>query len=1070
MHRNRLGPVAAAVLSWPLATIALGQTPAPADPRPIHAPSVVARSIDLGRSDPARTLHLAVSLPYGDPLGIQAFVDEVSNPAGPDYLKFLTPDEVGARFGLPQDRLQSIVDFLSESGFKINVVSRNRLSILAEGTVAQAESAFRTTIHEFRTSRPDEPGNPRFFSYTSDVKLPSAIAPYVIDVAGLESFTKPQLRALTPTQTRTLYDLAPLYGAGRQGQGRTVGISSFDGFRLTNVPLYYTQYGLPAPPGGIGSNVTVVPISGGAGSGGPGAEGDLDIQMVLGMAPLCTLRIYDGGSADYIGVLTTEVNDNLSDIITESYGWNLGSSTATAAHNLHLSMSAQGITYMAASGDSGATLEPYSYPDYDPEVMMVGGTIASVDGSGVRTSEVAWNLSNGQGGGGGWSNNGATFNILPSWQHGTNVPTTINHRLVPDVALHAGGAGAYTFYFNGALTSGYVGTSFASPVFAGSLAVVEQELIARGGLPPNAAGKQRYGRLQDLLYAQNGRSDVWFDVTSGSIGTLPNGSQANAGPAWDFATGWGAIDFNAFVTTQLCSTDAQCDDHNVCTDDSCSAGTCLHAPNTSSCDDGNPCNTGDFCSGGICRPGSGTIDCHDDNPCTDDSCLAFVGCHHVNNFAACSDGSVCTVNDSCFNGACVPGPALVCNDGNTCTTDGCNPTTGCVYTNNTNPCDDGNACTSGDVCAGGSCRGTTIVCNDGNSCTTDSCDPSTGCVFTSNTNPCDDGNPCTSGDVCGPRFAESFDATPAPALPAGWASSVVGSGGVWVTHNASSESAPNSAFGMDSDAVGDEVLDSPPILISSAAATLTFRNRWSFDDPDNCFDAGVLEIKVGAGSYADILAAGGSFVTGGYTGTVSPDYQNPLGNRSAWCSTSPGYPAYLTTTLNLPAAAAGQTIRLRWRLGSDTSGATVGQDVDSIVIADPVNTCQGGPAISCSDGDPCTDDSCNPTTGCVHTVIATPSEVQNLSVASDKSTYGWSAVANAAFYDVVRGSTGAFPVGPGGGDESCFDNLAGTTLTDATVPAPGSGFWYLSRGENSCGIGTFGTHSNGSQRTTTTCP
>src|SRR5207237_3394095 len=143
------------------------------------------------------------------------------------------------------------------------------------------------------------------------------------------------------------------------------------------------------------------------------------------------LRIYDGGGSSPIGVLTAEVNDNLVDTNTESYGWNLSASTATSAHNLHVSMSAQGITYMAASGDSGTTLEPYSYPDYDPEVLMVGGTIASVDGSGNRTGEVGWNS-----GGGGWSNNTATFNTRPSWQAGNGVPTNVNHRLSPDIAFN----------------------------------------------------------------------------------------------------------------------------------------------------------------------------------------------------------------------------------------------------------------------------------------------------------------------------------------------------------------------------------------------------------------------------------------------------------------------------------------------------------------------------------------------------------------------------------------------------------------------------------------------------------
>ena len=93
-----------------------------------------------------------------------------------------------------------------------------------------------------------------------------------------------------------------------------------------------------------------------------------------------------------------------------------------------------------------------------------------------------------------------------------------------------------------------------------------------------------------------------------------------------------------------------------------------------------------------------------------------------------------------------------------------------------------------------------------------------------------------------------------------------------------------------------------------------------------------------------------------------------------------------------------------------------------------------------------------------------------MSAASDKATYSWSAAAFATGYDVLRGSLGALPVGPGGGDEICFDDLASPALVDTELPAPGTGYWYLSRGENACGVGTFGTQHNGSPRTTTTCP
>jgi len=132
------------------------------------------------------------------------------------------------------------------------------------------------------------------------------------------------------------------------------------------------------------------------------------------------------------------------------------------------------------------------------------------------------------------------------------------------------------------------------------------------------------------------------------------------------------------------------------------------------------------------------------------------------------------------------------------------------------------------------------------------------------------------------------------------------------------------------------------------------------------------------------------------------------------------------------------------------------------------NPCQSNS--QCGDNNACTDDTCDPVTGrCVFTPTAPP-ETQNVTVAADKATYSWSATPLATRYDVVRGSTGAFPVGPGGGDEACFDNLAGPTVVDPLLPPAGAGFWYLSRGENACGLGTYGTRSNGLPRTTTTCP
>jgi len=193
---------------------------------------------------------------------------------------------------------------------------------------------------------------------------------------------------------------------------------------------------------------------------------------------------------------------------------------------------------------------------------------------------------------------------------------------------------------------------------------------------------------------------------------------------------------------------AGCDDGNPCTDDSCGAGGCVHVNNSDPCSDGNACTVGDQCSGGSCGSGSAR-DCNDLNPCTNDSCNPSSGCVNTNNTNACDDGDECTVGDRCSGGSCDGGSARNCNDGNVCTSDSCNPSSGCVNTNNTVSCNDGDACTMGDRCSGGSCvGGSARDCGDSNPCTTDSCNPSTGCVNTNNTNPCSDGNACTVSDRC----------------------------------------------------------------------------------------------------------------------------------------------------------------------------------------------------------------------------------------------------------------------------------------------------------------------------------
>jgi subtilase family serine protease len=511
----------------------------------MNVPDAVSRSVNLRPTEPSTVLKLAITLPFSDSAAVDRTLDAVSNPKSPSYRHFMTSEQIGARFGLPKAKVQKVVDYLKGQGFNVSYVAKTRLAIFAEGTVAQAEKAFNTKLRDFAASNAAELPNPIFRSYTKAPSVPADIQPYIVDIAGLETYTHAKPRYVSPSQIRTLYNIKPLYDTNYTGLGRTIAITNWDGYRLANVTAAYTKWGLPTPAGGVGSNIKVVPIDGGSGSGNQGGEGDLDTQAILTVAPLAKLIIYDGSISPFnpIKVWTTISDANEADIVSESYGISFGSdSTASSANDLHKAMNLKGITYMAASGDNGTKITDYPYPDYDPEVLIVGGTTANVNASGVRTSETGWS-----GSGGGWIVNALPFNKLPSFQSSLS-SLGVNYRLVPDIGLNADPNTGYAVIIgNNTYTIG--GTSGASPTFAAGLAIAQQRQIALGNLPADANGNRRHGRIQDLLYSFKGDASLFYDITSGSNGQLPNGTTSNAKVGWDFVTGWGALDFLAFSKT-----------------------------------------------------------------------------------------------------------------------------------------------------------------------------------------------------------------------------------------------------------------------------------------------------------------------------------------------------------------------------------------------------------------------------------------------------------------------------------------------------------------------------------------
>jgi hypothetical protein len=177
--------------------------------------------------------------------------------------------------------------------------------------------------------------------------------------------------------------------------------------------------------------------------------------------------------------------------------------------------------------------------------------------------------------------------------------------------------------------------------------------------------------------------------------------------------------------------------------------------------------------------------------------------------------------------------------------------------------------------------------------------------------------------------AENFDGVTAPALPTGWTATTAidcANSNPWATVSTTSDTPPNSAFVNDPNCISDERLDSKVFPIVSASAQLSFRRN---NNLETGFDGMVLEISIGGGPFQDILAAGGTFGTGGYNGTISVNFGSPIAGRQAWTGNSGGF---VTTTVNLPASANGQNVVVRWRRGSDSSVSGVGAFIDTISI------------------------------------------------------------------------------------------------------------------------------------------
>jgi hypothetical protein len=206
--------------------------------------------------------------------------------------------------------------------------------------------------------------------------------------------------------------------------------------------------------------------------------------------------------------------------------------------------------------------------------------------------------------------------------------------------------------------------------------------------------------------------------------------------------------------------------------------------------------------------------------------------------------------------------------------------------------------------------------------------------------------PITLGQVT-TLYTQAFDTVTAPALPSGWTTAATGAETTWVTQTTTNSTPPNSAFCPDASNVGTSDLVSPSIVLPGGPATLSFTHFYDLEtntaSATDGFDGGVLDIKIGANAFTDILSAGGTFAANGYDHTIDTGFSNPFAGRQAWSGTSPGF---VTTIVNLPASAQNQSVQFRWRCGTDNSNGRTGWRIDSVGVSGRVCCANAAPFLA----------------------------------------------------------------------------------------------------------------------------
>ncbi len=503
----------------------------------------------VGRLPATQQMQLDIVLPLSDQAGLDAFLSDLRNPASASYRQFLTPQEFTARFGPTQENYDAVVAFAKANGLAVVGGTRDGMEVQVKGSVSAIEAAFHIYLRTYQ-----HPTEDRVF-YAAD-REPTVDLPFQLwHISGLDNYSIPHPMLVNRNEYAAAHGIKPealvshattgsgpsasflgsdmraayYGGTALTGAGQNLGLLEYYGTDLADLTTYFKNAKQT-------NNVPITLLSTDgtstsclytkAGRYCDDTEQTLDMTQAIGMAPgLASLVMYVG-STDTAIISAMTTHSPLPATIGCSWGWTPVDPTTLDPY--FQKMAAQGQNFFAASGDSSTwSAKNEAWPADDANVVSVGGTdLVTASAGGAWKSETAWVDS-----GGGISPDKIA---IPAWQKLAGVINSSNkgsttYRNGPDVSANAN----FTFYVCADQTTctanSYGGTSFAAPMWAAYLALVNQQLVADG--------YSRIGFIDPYLYAFGVSSSYgtdFHDITSGKSGSY------SAVTGYDLVTGWGS--------------------------------------------------------------------------------------------------------------------------------------------------------------------------------------------------------------------------------------------------------------------------------------------------------------------------------------------------------------------------------------------------------------------------------------------------------------------------------------------------------------------------------------------------